>query len=121
MRHLLLSAPLLLLLAVAGPARAGADEPTTHPGASNPFEVSLTANTTSENVIPQIVEAGHDELAAACASNPTASIRIFNPLASGSYADVTCSTVLAGGEFIGQASEALTSGGEHVGQVQQKW
>jgi hypothetical protein len=84
MRHLLLSGPLLTILAVAGPACVAADEPTSTAGASNTFEVPMTPHTTAETVIPQILAAGHDELASICAANPTASMRVFNPLASGS-------------------------------------
>src|SRR4051812_4469170 len=120
MRYLLLSTPLLLALAAAGPASAETNESTTNPEASNAF-VALTApTTTAETGVPQIVEAGREQLAAACVANSGASIRIMNPLASGSYEDVDCSTILAGGESVGQTSEALMSGGEHIGQVQQK-
>lgn len=81
----------------------------------------MTPSTTAETVIPQILAAGHDELASMCAVNPAASIRVFNPLASGSYADVTCSAILVGGESVERSSDALTSGNEHIGQVQQEW
>jgi hypothetical protein len=116
----LLSVPLLVLLAVADPGRALADEPSREPEASNAFVVHLAQTTTAETVISQIVEAGREQLAAACAAHPDASIRVFNPLASGSYADVSCSTILDGSEPVAQSSEALPSG-EHIGQIQQKW
>jgi hypothetical protein len=120
MRYLLLSTPLLVVLAVAGPASAATDEPTTSPEASNAFVALLPPTTTAETVIPQIVEAARDRLAAACVASPGASVRINNPLASGDYEDVACSTILEGGESIGQTGEALVSGGEHLGQTQQK-
>lgn len=120
MRYLLVSTPLLVVLALAGPARAGADEPTTNPEASKAFVVLVPPTTTAETVIPQIVEAGREQLAAACVTSPGATARIINPLASGDHADVPCSTILDEGESVGQPSEALTSGGEHLGQTQQK-
>ena len=120
MRYLLLSTPLLVALAVAGPARGEADEPTSNPEASKAFVALTLPTTTAETVIPQIVEAGREQLAAACVINPGASVRIINPLASGVYTDVPCSTILDGGESVGQTSEALKSGGEHIGQTQQK-
>jgi hypothetical protein len=83
------------------------------------FEVRLGSDTTAEAAIPAIVEAGHAQLVAACASTRDATLRFLNPLASGDYADVACSAILDGGESIGQTSEALSSA-EHIGQVQQK-
>ena len=65
--------------------------------------------------------AGQDQLAPVCVGNPDASVRAFNPLASGSYEDVLCSVILDDGRSIGHASEALVSGSERIGQVQQKW
>lgn len=121
MRYLLLSTPLLLVLAAVGPAHAETDEPSTEAAASHAFAVQLSGNTTAENVIERIIEAGREQLATACTAQPEASVRIFNPLASGSYEDVACSTLLDGGESVGHTSEALSSGGERIGQVQQKW
>ena len=122
MRRLLLSVP-LMLLAMAGPACGGADDPAsespTEPGASESFVVRLTPDTSKEGVTQQIVEAGQAQLAIACAGNSGASVRIFNPLASGDYTDVPCSAILDGGESVGQASEALTSGSERIGMTQQ--
>jgi hypothetical protein len=77
-RTSLLSVPLIVLLAVADPGRARADEPTTNPKASNSFVMPMTPTMTAETVIPQIVEAGREQLAAACVANPGASIRIAN-------------------------------------------
>ena len=118
LRHRLSSIPLLAGLALVGPGLARADEPTSSPEASKPFVVQLRGDTTAETVIPQLVEAGREQLATACAPTPGASVRIFNPLAEGSYEDVACSTILDGGESVGQTSEALTSG-ERIGQVEQ--
>ena len=121
MRQVLLTVPMLVILAMAGPARAGANEPTTEPRASNGFVVPMTTTTTSENVIEQVMAAGHDQLVAACEANPAASIHVFTPLVSGDDADILCSSILSGREPVGQSSEALMSGGERIGQVQQKW
>jgi hypothetical protein len=120
MRYLLLSTPLLVVLALAGPAGAETDEPTTNPEASKAFVAMPSPTMTAETVIPQIVEAGREQLAAACVVNPGASVRINNPLASGDHVDVPCSTILDDGESVGRASEALATGGEHLGQTQQK-
>ena len=120
MKYPRVSVPLLAVLAAAGPAAAETNEPTTTPEASNAF-VTLTPPTVdAETVIPLIVEAGREQLATACVANPGASVRILDPLASGSYEDIACSTLLDGGESVGQTSDALMSGGEHIGQVQQK-
>lgn len=121
MRSVLLSAPLLMLLAIAAPARAGANEPMIRAAASNAFVVMPTQDTSKENVIRQIVEVGHDQLAAACAADPAASVRIMNPLDADDHVDVACSTLLDGGESVGQSSEAPTSSSseETVGVTQQ--
>jgi hypothetical protein len=95
-------------------------KPTIDPVASNSFELTLPDNATAETVIPAIVEAGRDQIATACDAYPGASVRIFNPLASGSHEDIACSTILDGEQSVGQSQEALTSGGENIGQVQQK-
>ena len=104
MRYLLVSTPLLMALAAAGPAGAVTDELTTNPDASNAFVASTSPSTAAETVIPQIVEAGRERLAAACAVDPGASVRIINSLASGDHEDVACSTILDGGGSVGQAS-----------------
>lgn len=124
MKHPWLFVPLLLSLTLPGSGCDSADEPTAKPTidlvASNSFELTLLDNATAETVIPAIVEAGRDQLSTACEAYPRASVRIFNPLVSGSYEDVTCSTILDGEESVGQSSEALTSSGENIGHVQQK-
>jgi hypothetical protein len=86
MRYLLLSTPLFLALAAAGSARAETDESTTKPEASKTFVAPTSSTTTAGTVIPQIIAAGREQLAAACVVNPGASIRIINPLVSGSDA-----------------------------------
>lgn len=119
-RALLLSISLLVSLAFVGSGCETADEPTAHhditPVASNGFELKLHDTTTAETVIPQIVEAGHDLLAAACVAHPGASIRVFNPLASEDHEDVACSTILDGGEPVVLTSDALMSG-ERIGEA----
>jgi hypothetical protein len=73
------------------------------------FEVWLPVNTTAEDGIPALVAAAHDQLATACKSTPGASIRIFNPLASGDYADVSCAAIRGGAESTGESRQSLTS------------
>jgi hypothetical protein len=87
------------------------------------FAVRLDRATTADNVIPQIVAAGHEQLDAACeAAQPGASVRIFNPLASGAYQDVSCASVLGGDGSTGEASAALVSNvsDEPIGTAPQK-
>lgn len=123
MRHLLLAVPFLMSLAVAGLACGEADELASEPpvgsGASDSFEVRLVPNVTTDDVIPAIVHAGHDQLAALCNEYPGVSIRVFNPLVSGSYEDVGCSTILGGSEATRQESTALGRDGERIGTAQQ--
>ena len=98
--------------------------PTDHAGAEpteamqRTFQVQLRGDMPNEAVIPAILAAGHEQLTTACEQMPETTVRILNPLASGEYADIACSTIL-GGEDAAQASEALSST-EHIGQVQQK-
>jgi hypothetical protein len=124
MKYLRLSGSLLLGLTLAGSGCGSADEPTAKPTidlvASNSFELTLRDTTTAEAVIAAIVEAGRDQLATACEAYPGGSVRIFNPLASGRYEDIACSTILDVEESVGQSQKALTCGEEHIGQVQQK-
>jgi hypothetical protein len=98
------------------------DEPTTEPepAASNGFELKLPDSATAETVIPAIVEAGHDQLAMACEASPVASVRIFNPLAAGSYEDIACSTLLDAEASVGPTSEGLVRGDERIGEAQQR-
>lgn len=86
------------------------------------FEVWLRDDTTLETVIPQILAAGQDQLAAACHEYPGTSIRVFNPLASGDYVDVPCTSAPIGNELNGEASAALTRDprDERIGLSQQK-
>ncbi|WP_437599817.1 hypothetical protein [Sorangium sp. So ce590] len=70
------------------------------------FVVALDRATTAESVIPQIVQAGRPELAAACADSPEALVRIFNPLDPGAFADVPCASVLHGGAVAEDTSPA---------------
>ncbi|MFS8064826.1 MAG: hypothetical protein ACMG6S_00515 [Byssovorax sp.] len=100
------------------PADARAEQADTRPQA---FVIHFDDSTTPESVIPAIVAAAHDQLVTACEGNRGASVRVFNPLASGSYEDIQCSDILGGSEVIGQASAPVANGGERIGQVQQKW
>jgi hypothetical protein len=111
--------PMVVMLA-AGSGCAAANESSIENVASNTFVAPLASK---EDVTQQIVEAGHDQLAAACEANPGASIRVFNPLASGDYADVACSAILDVDESVGKSSSPLKSGpgGEHIGHAQQTW
>lgn len=85
------------------------------------FEVQLSPGTTMETIIPSIVEAGREELAAACEQTPGGAVRILHPLASDDHVDVSCADIL-GGENIGQTSEALSTepGGERTSEARQK-
>lgn len=83
------------------------------------FDVQLPLDVTVESVIPAIVAAGHEELAAACDGTPGAAIRVLNPLASGSFEDVSCASILSGEESTAATSAALADA-EPIGQVQQK-
>jgi hypothetical protein len=122
-RNPLLSMPLLVGLALVGPGCGTADEPAAKddiaPAASNSFELTLPDTTSVKTVIAQIVDAGHNQLAAACVAHPIASIRVFNPLVPGTYEDIACSTLLAGGEPLALTSNALTSG-ERLGETRQE-
>ncbi|WP_438025243.1 hypothetical protein [Sorangium sp. So ce233] len=98
----------LALAALMGaPACGAADEPSEagsdggaegEAAAPRSFEVDLDGETTTESVIPQILEAGRPELAAACADRPEAAIRIFHPLDPGAYADVPCASTRRDGD-----------------------
>jgi hypothetical protein len=101
-----------------GPADPRAEQADTRQQA---FVIQLDASTTAESVIPAIVAAAHGKLVTVCAGNPGASVRVINPLASGSHEDVQCSDLLEGSETIGQASAPVANGGERIGQAQQKW
>lgn len=91
--------------------------PAEHAAPPQTFEVQLCGDMTAESTITAIVAAGHDQLADACESAPDASVRVLSPLASGVFANVSCSSILYGD--VGQTSEAPSSA-EHIGQVQQK-
>jgi hypothetical protein len=73
------------------------------------FEVQLRGDTTAGTVMPAMVAAAHARLVTACESTPGASVRVFNPLASGEYADVACAAILDGGEPTGESRQPLTS------------
>ncbi len=106
-------------------AGCAADTTTTDqntPSAAEPlaFMLWLDEATTAETVIPAIVTAGHAELTAACKVTPSGSIRITNPLASGAFEYVSCTSVLSG-EETAATSAALSSepGGERSGEARQ--
>lgn len=82
------------------------------------FEVRLGSKMSQEAVIPEILAAGHDQLVTACTADPGATIRVFNPLASGDFADLTCGSVLRG-KAAGQAAAPFTNNGESTGQTEQ--
>lgn len=83
------------------------------------FYVGLDRATTAESAIPQILEAGRPELAAACADSPDAMIRIFNPFDPGAFADVPCASMLCDGER--SAAPASEESGEPIAVAQQPW
>ncbi|XYH99709.1 hypothetical protein ACMHYB_08090 [Sorangium sp. So ce1128] len=74
----------------------------------------------AENAIPQILRTGRSELAATCADRPDASIRVFDPLDPGAFADVPCASMLRDGAAAGEESAApVSDGDEPVEAVQQ--
>ncbi len=79
------------------------------------------ANVTRDDVIPAIVDAGHDQLAAMCGEYPGGSIRVFTPLASGRYEEMGGSTILGGSEVTRQASSARGSDGAQIGLAAAPW
>ena len=87
------------------------------------FVVELDRTTTAEEAIPQLLKAARHQLAAACADYPMATIRVFNPLASGAYTDVPCASVLSGNDAAGEASAALMNDEVDgpIGTAQQRW
>lgn len=59
-------------------------------------------------------------LCSACGAEwPATSVRIFNPLALGDFADVSCPAILGAGVTTAEARAALTS--EPIGRAQQEW
>src|SRR4051794_34021458 len=116
LRTFMVGSAVALLSAVSGVAAAEplpASEDESAPGAepsgssTRRFVVLVDSAVTKESVIPAILAASRAELIAACEGNSGASIRIYNPMASGDYVDVPCSTVLGGEEVSGQAAGAL--------------
>ena len=86
------------------------------------FILRMDSGTTAESITPALLASAHDKLLAVCEATPDKAVRIFNPLASGAYADVPCSALLAGDEATGETSGAFTgreSDGP-IGQTQQK-
>ncbi|XYH98570.1 hypothetical protein ACMHYB_02065 [Sorangium sp. So ce1128] len=71
-------------------------------------------------MIPQLLEAGRHELAAACADRPEAWIRVFNPLDPGAYGDVPCASMLCG-EAEASTEPAPDADIEPIGAAQQPW
>ncbi|KYG02712.1 hypothetical protein BE21_54565 [Sorangium cellulosum] len=73
-------------------------------------------------MIPQILAAGHDQIAAACEAKPAASVRIFNPLASDEHADVSCASVLGDNRTTGEARAVLVAHESDgpIGEAQQR-
>ncbi|MGK4003959.1 hypothetical protein WMF31_15105 [Sorangium sp. So ce1036] len=117
----------LTLAALMGATACGvADEPSEaasdggaegEAAAPRSFEVHLGGETTTESVIPQILEAGRAELAAACADRPEAAIRIFNPLDQGAYVDIPCASTLRDGDT--STTTAHDQGDEQIDTAQQ--
>ncbi|WP_234023809.1 hypothetical protein [Sorangium cellulosum] len=117
----------LAMVALLGaPACEAADEPTAAgedrgTEEADPPPLDFVVGLDSEApAIPQILEAGRPELATACVDRPEASIRIFNPVEPGAFADVPCSSML-GGEVEENAVPAAEESGEPVGTAQHRW
>lgn len=83
------------------------------------FYVELSQDTTTESAIPQIVQAGRHEFAAACADRPDAALRILNPFDPGDFADVPCASMACDGESGGAPTQ--DESGEPIGAAQQPW
>jgi hypothetical protein len=77
-------------------------------------------DTDAQDPIAELVAAGHDQLVALCSEVPSASVRIFNPLASGASADISCAAVLEHGVSATAPAEAA-SGGERTAEARQPW
>ena len=86
------------------------------------FTLRVDGSTTEKNITPALLASAHDKLLAACEATPNKAVRVFNPLASGVYADVPCSALLAGDEAIGETSGVLINRESDgpIGQAQQK-
>ncbi|AUX43287.1 uncharacterized protein SOCE26_047310 [Sorangium cellulosum] len=118
---------------VGAPACGAADEPSEagtgpsgmeDPGpAPRSFYAGLQSAMKAESAIPEILEAGRLDLAAACADTPDVSIRIFNPLDPCAYTDVSCASVLRGDAADEVAIPAPVSeeSDEPIGTAQQRW
>lgn len=88
--------------------------------AQGTFMLQLEDDTTPATVIEQIAAAGRDQLVVACESTPAATVRILNPLASGDYADLACSTVLDNDTWQTSAAPSNASGDGRIGEAQQR-
>jgi hypothetical protein len=87
---------------------------TQEPIASTPQSVVISLQDARvETIIPQIIAGAHEQLAAACATQPSAAVHIVSPLAQ---ADVSCRDILSGHQATGEAQE-----GAGVGEPQEKW
>ena len=71
------------------------------------FTVRVDRSMTAETIAAALLASAHDQVASACEAAPDKAVRVFNPLASGAYADFPCSTLLATDEPAGSASKAL--------------
>ncbi|MGK3966355.1 hypothetical protein WMF38_19490 [Sorangium sp. So ce118] len=119
----------LALAALVGAACGTADEATETradrsgaedgemPAAS--FYLGIDRATTPESAIPQILEAGRPELAAACADHPDALVRVFNPFDPGAFADVPCASMLSSAET--SAAPTSEDSGEPIATARQPW
>ncbi|WP_437516374.1 hypothetical protein [Sorangium sp. So ce1099] len=122
----------LALAALMGAPACGAPDEATEPqadrdiqeGAESPaasFYVELDQTTAPEDAIPQILEAGRSELAAACAGRPEMLVCVFNPLDPGAYADVSCASMLSGDASAREQRPGPGNGDEPIGVTQQRW
>ncbi|KYF64637.1 hypothetical protein BE11_21545 [Sorangium cellulosum] len=115
---------------MGAPACGAADEPSAagvDPGegedadpAPRSFVVDVDRETTAENAMAKILEAGRPELAGACADRPAATIRVFSALDPGAFTDVPCSSALHGvAAAEGTSSAPASDGGEPIDTDQQ--
>ncbi len=99
------------------PVEAGEARPTE--STLETFAFHLDGEVKTEDVVLQIAIHGREQLAAACAAHPAASVRIYNPLSPGEFADLSCASILGDDIPLIETGDALKS--EPIGEAQQRW
>lgn len=75
------------------------------------FEVRWQGETRAEAILQRFLDAGHAQISEACEINPVASVRAYNPLASGACADVPCAAILRDEETSAETQQPLAPAG----------